>query len=203
MSEPKPPNTKIELRPGESVWEAMTRELASNPDSPSSLNIMSAVNKAIKPRAQAVDQVVDAMAAQLQHDGQSQRAAVQAAIGHWERACGAPMEPDIRAGLQKTAVERATQARRKPPKIGNILTSVPTVTDTGYRLGIHLQGLEGTWHRLWAIMCLAVEFDGDVAVDEGVMAVRAQFEELLGRKLLSAEWEALTAHVKARFESDG
>ena len=27
-----PPKTKLERRPGESVWETMARELASNPD---------------------------------------------------------------------------------------------------------------------------------------------------------------------------
>ena len=85
MSDRDPPKTKLEQRPGESVWETMARELASNPDSPASLNIMSAVGRAMKPRTQAVDQVVAALEEQLREDGEAQRAALQAAIQYWER----------------------------------------------------------------------------------------------------------------------
>lgn len=201
MTDPKPPKTKLELRPDESVWEAMARELAGNPDSPASLHIMSTVNQALRPRAQAVEQVVQSMMDQLQEDGEPQRAAVLAAIRCWERECGVPMDPDMVESLQKTARDRQLQSLRQPPKIDSIVSDLPEVRDTGYRLGIHLTGMEGTWHRLWAIMCVTVEFDGDVDSDDGVASVRAQFEQLLGRKLMPAEWGALVAHVRQRFEA--
>lgn len=64
MADRDPPKKKLEQRPGENVWEAMARELTSNPDSPAPLHIMSAVGKAVKPRNEAVEQVVAALEAQ-------------------------------------------------------------------------------------------------------------------------------------------
>ena len=187
MSDRDPPKTKLVQRPGESVWETMARELASNPDSPASLNIMSAVGRAMKPRTQAVDQVVAALEEQLREDGEAQRAALQAAIQYWERECGAR--------------ERIERKRRQPPDMESILSSRPATTDAGYLLGIHLEGLEGTWHRLWGIISLVFGFGDDVETDEGVAAVRAQFEELLGRTMTPPEWDALVAHAKNHHET--
>jgi hypothetical protein len=201
MTDRDPPKTKLEPRPGESVWETMARELASNPDSPASLNIMSAVGQAMKPRTQAVDQVVAALEEQLREDDEPQRAALQAAIQHWERECGTPMDTSLLGDFQKTARERIERKRRQPPAIESILSSRPATTDTGYQLGIHLQGLEGTWHRLWGIICLVFGFGNDVESDEGVLTVRAQFEELLGRAMTSPEWSALVAHAKHHHET--
>ena len=67
--------------------------------------------------------------------------------------------------------------------------------------GIHLEGLEGTWHRLWGIISLVFGFGDDVETDEGVAAVRAQFEELLGRTMTPPEWDALVAHAKNHHET--
>jgi hypothetical protein len=162
---------------------------------------MSAVGNAIRPRAEAVEQVVQALVEQQEVDGEQQRAAVQAAIQCWERECGGAMEPSMLDGFQKTACERIERRKRLPPTMDSILSDLPEITDTGYRLGIHLEGLEGTWHRLWAITCLAVEFEGDVERDEGVQTVRVQFEELLGRKLVPTEWGALVERVRQRYAS--
>lgn len=201
MADRDPPKTKLEQRPGESVWTAMARELASNPDSPVSLNIMSAVGQATRPRSQAVDQVVSALEAQLLDDGEQQRVAVQAAIQHWERDCGTQMESSLLEDLAKTARERVERRRRQPPAMESILASQPSTTDTGYQLGIHLEGLEGTWHRLWGMICLVFGFGSDVEGDEGVAAVRAQFEQLLGREMSLQEWAALVAHAKNHHET--
>ncbi|MDP3520637.1 MAG: hypothetical protein Q8S02_08445 [Hydrogenophaga sp.] len=201
MTDRDPPKTKLEQHPGESVWEAMARELASNPDSPASLNIMSAVGKAARPRTEAVEQVVAALEAQLHEDGEQQRAAVQAAIRHWERECGTQMGDALLQDLQKTARERIERRRRQPPKMESILSARPATTDTGYQLGIHLEGLEGTWHRLWGIICLVFGFGDQVESDEGVLTVRAQFEALLGRTMTPAEWSALMAHAKNHHET--
>lgn len=201
MTDRDPPKTKLEQRPDESVWEAMARELASNPDSPASLNIMSAVGRAMKPRTQAVDQVVAALEEQLREDGEAQRAALQAAIQYWERECGAQMDTSLLGDFQKSARERIERKRRQPPDMESILSSRPATTDAGYLLGIHLEGLEGTWHRLWGIISLVFGFGDDVETDEGVAAVRAQFEELLGRTMTPPEWDALVAHAKNHHET--
>jgi hypothetical protein len=144
---------------------------------------------------------VAALEAQLQEDGAQQSAAVRAAIQHWERESGAPMDNALLADLQKTARERIEKRRRQPPTMESILSEQPKTTDTGYRLGIHLEGLEGTWHRLWGIISLAFGFGNDIEVDEGVGTVRAQFEKLLGREMSPTEWNALVAHAKNHHET--
>ena len=201
MADRDPPKTKLEQRPGEDIWTAMARELASNADSPASLKIMSAVNQAMAPRAQAADQVVLALEAQLLEDGEQQRAAVQAAIQCWERECGVQMESSVLEDLTKSARSRIERSRRQPPSMDSILTSRPQTTDTGYRLGVHLEGLEGTWHRLWGMICLVFGFDDDIATDTGVATVRAQFEKLLGRSMSPQEWDALVAHAENHHET--
>lgn len=201
MNDRDPPKTKLKRLPGESIWDAMARELASNPDSPASLNIMSAVSQAMKPQTQAVDQVVAALEAQLHEDGEPQRAALQAAIQYWERQCRMTMDGATLEDLQKTARERIERRRRQPPAMTSILTSQPATTDTGYQLGIHLEGLQGTWHRLWGIISLSFGFGNDVEANEGIATVRAQFEQLLGRSMSPAEWSALVAHAQNHYET--
>lgn len=87
--------------------------------------------------------------------------------------------------------------RKGSPDMNGILASRPAITDTGYRLGIHLEGVEGTWHRLWAIIALTCGLGDDVDQDDGVATVRAQFEQVLGREMTQSEWAALVAHARA------
>lgn len=61
-------------------------------------------------------------------------------------------------------------------------TSRPATTDTGYQLGIHLESLKGTWHRPWGIIRLVSGFGHDIATEEGVITVRAQFDVHLGAR---------------------
>lgn len=201
MTERSKPSTKLQALPGESLWTAMARELVSNPDSVPSLNILSAVNSSMKPRMQAVNQVVTALEDQLREDGHVQRAALQAAIQYWECECGTTMDDALLDGFKRSAHERMQSKRRQPPQMDTILSSRPETTDTGYQLGIHLEGLEGTWHRLWAIICLAFGFGDDIEADGGVAEVRAQFEEALGRPMSPNEWSALVAHAKNHHET--
>jgi len=196
MTDRKPPSTKLEIGPGEDIWDAMARELSRNPDSPASLRIQSAINRAVAPRTRAVEQLVDALEQQLLADGEPQRAAVQAAIAHWEQECGAEMEPSILEDLRVQAAERIEKRRRQPPPMHSILQDVPVATDTGYALGVHLEGLQGTWHRLWAIACLSYTFGDSPQTDAGVTTVRTQFERRLGRPITPAEWDALLEHAK-------
>jgi hypothetical protein len=60
MSQPSTENGDSEDR--ESVWERAARELSSNPDSPSSLTVMAAVNSALRPQQPANEQLVEAVA---------------------------------------------------------------------------------------------------------------------------------------------
>jgi hypothetical protein len=195
MSSSKPPKKKLQLRPGESPWDAAARELAKNPDSPASLHIMSAMSKAMAPRQRAIDQVVDALEAQIQNAGEQQAASVSAAIQNWEREFVEPMTADRRADLEKEARSRIANRRRRPPSMETVLASPPPTTDTGYHLGVHLEGIQGTWHRLWAMIAMVHSFGNDIHIDESVKLVRKQFEDLLGRPMSEQEWQGLVAHA--------
>jgi hypothetical protein len=196
MESNDPPKKPLQMKPGESSWAAMARTLSANPDSPDSLRIMSAISQAVASRQRAVDQVVEALQAQIHHAGELENAAVAAAVQHWEREFGEPMPADVLADLARDANERIERERRRPPSMESILEGGrPSGTDTGYALGVHLEGLDGTWHRLWGIVALAHSFGNDLAADEGVAKVREQFQGLLGRAMSTAEWNALVAHA--------
>ena len=198
-----PPPTKITLQPGESPFLAAAREVARNPDSPASLKIMSAISQSMAPRQAAVNQVLQAMEEQLREDGPSQRAAVDAAIGAWERICGTVMDNNLQQQLREDAASRARQRRRQPPAIDTILTVLPNApTDTGYDLGVHMDGIKGTWHRLWGIICLSYSFGNLPDQDDAVSEVRNQFERILGRGLSPQEWQALADHARRHYEAE-
>jgi hypothetical protein len=196
MTKRSAPKTRLHVPEGTSVWEALAREVAQHPDSVVSLHAMSAVGNALRPRTQATEALTHALQAQLQEDGPMQQAAVQAAIVHYERTCGAPMDPQLLLDLRALAAQNLAIERRKPPAIDTILEQRPATTDTGYRMGIHLEGIEGTWHRLWAMLVLVISIGQDVDTDEGAHTVRAQLERLLGRSMTSKEWAALVARAQ-------
>ncbi len=201
MTDKNPPKTKLELHPSEDIWTAVARELARNPDSPTSLKFMSAMKQAMAPRTQAVEQVVDALEARILLDGEQTRAAVQAAIQHWEKECGEQMESSVLEDLKKSARKRIEHNQRQPPALESILANSPETPDAGYRLGLHLEGIQGTWHRLWGLICLVFSFDADPGKDDGVATIRSQFEGLLGRTMSVQEWDALVAHAKNHYET--
>lgn len=198
MSRPRPPPSRPPP-PGESPWAAAARELASNPESPQSLRIRSAFNAALAPREKAIQQLVDALEVQLESatPNPAQEAAVTAAIAHWQKACGAQMEPALLEDLRALAARQAMQKRNSPPPMNAILSTMPAATDVGYQLGIHLQGLGGTWHRLWGILSIACQLGDDPDVDAGCQEVRQQFEQVLGRQIQQQEWSALLDSARA------
>lgn len=181
---------------------AAIRELASNPDSPASLRIMSEVSRAVAPFERARNQVVEAFEAQLANDGEHERTALCVAVGHWEAVCKGTLSNRDLEEMREEARDRQVRRRRMPPRMESILAARPSTTDTGYTLGVHLHGLEGTWHRLWAIISLAHSFGSNIQVDPGVTAVRDQFEGILGRALIPAEWDALVSHAVKHAESE-
>ena len=86
--------------------------------------------------------------------------------------------------------------RSGPPHIESIIRDAAGRTDTGYMLRIHMHGLLGIWHRLWAIIVTATRLGGE-DLHQGVSEVRAQFEQQLGRAMTEDEWAQLETHAKA------
>lgn len=183
----------------ESAWIAAARELASNPDSPQSLKVLSAVNSALAPTQNAIRQVVDALECQLeaQNPSQAQNAAVSAAIAYWEKVCGVPMDSSLLGDLRTEARKQAESRRNRPPQMSTLLTPPPTRSDVGYGLGLHLEGIEGTWHRLWALLSLTFQFGDTPKGNLDCEGLRRQFEQALGRELQPSEWDALVDHARA------
>lgn len=198
---PKP--SKFKVKPGENVWEALAREVATNPDSPTSLRLQSQVNRVMGPRTRAGDQLIEALADLVDHPEEAGApAAVQAAISHWEKICGAKLDPELLKQFRQDAEALAARRRRQPPSLEFVVQGTQGRSDVGYELGLDLEGLRGTWHRLWAIIAMAFSFGDDPALVEGVAAVRGQFEQQLGRPLAPAEWEQLTAHARRHAETN-
>lgn len=86
--------------------------------------------------------------------------------------------------------------RSGPPQIETIVNDAVGRTDVGYTLRVHMHGLRGIWHRLWAIIVTA-DMLGDEGMQTGVAEVRAQLERQLGRAMTADEWAKLEAHAKA------
>lgn len=83
---------------------------------------------------------------------------------------------------------------QQPPPIESILPDVAGRTDIGYDKGLHLVGLRGTWHRLWAMMVLQEQMGG---AEDGITEVRSQLEQILGRALSEEELQQLANHAQA------
>ncbi|MFN9470914.1 hypothetical protein [Acidovorax sp.] len=160
---------------------------------------MSAINSAFASRQKAVQQLVDALGAQLESKAASKAldAAVAAAIVHWEKVCEGPMEPSLLEDLRAEALKQIERRRNRPPQMHTILNPVPTMTDVGYGLGLYLDGVEGTWHRLWAILSLTFQFGENPEGNTDCEGLRLQFEQILGRRMQLAEWIALVDHARA------
>lgn len=177
-------------------WGALARELAANPDSPTSLKIMSAIGQALRPSRQAAEQLVHAYLVQLESPGDKADAAALAAEKHWEAACHAELDDALRQHLRDEAARSLARRRRMPPAVELVVAGLEGRTDTGYALGLHLEGLKGTWHRLWAAIALGHALGDSPEQHDCVAAVRGQFEELLGRPLSPTEWDTLATHAK-------
>jgi hypothetical protein len=184
-----------------SPWESMARELASNPDSPASLHIMSAVNSALRPRQQAVDQLVNALAAQVEHSDVGTDAAVSAATKHWETACQVTASAEALQPLRNEAAELVKRRLRHPPALESILPDVRVRLDAGYELGVSLEGLRGTWHRLWAAISLSKTWGDDVGDPSFIGVILNQFELALGRAMTASEWSQLVEHATRHAEN--
>jgi hypothetical protein len=61
-------------------------------------------------------------------------------------------------------------------------------------LGGDVDGLYGLWHRLWAALSMA-QLWGSPEFEDLPVALRAQFESLLGRAMTDEEYAMLAAHA--------
>jgi len=194
----RPPPLYSKRLAGESHSHAALRTLAENPNSPASLRLISAMQKALAPYSAANDDVMQALAAQLERDGPDERADVEAAIQQWELVCDGPMCAVTRHGFESDARGLRTERRGLPPEMASILISVPEITDTGYELGVHFDGLKGTWHSLWKLVLLNASSPNLTWTAGGLNVVRKRFEANLGRPLEAVEWSRLEALAKTR-----
>jgi hypothetical protein len=67
-------------------------------------------------------------------------------------------------------------------------------------MGIHMQGLRGSWHRLWASIAMGPMLGTGPAQLACITDVRHQFESQFGRPLTVEEWQALERHALAHGE---
>lgn len=91
--------------------------------------------------------------------------------------------------------------RKGPPPIESILPDAMGRTDTGYVLGVHMVGLHGAWHRLWAMLVLEADLGDEAAA--GIRTVRGQLDFALGRAITDEEMAKLDAHAKAHANEGG
>src|SRR5205814_377821 len=128
----KPPHDGPAPEPDDDALLRAARELASKPDSPTSLRILSAVNAAMRPRSAAVEQLVQALAEQLERPGAEADAAVAAAAKHWLTVCQAPMTDELLQEWRREAAQMLDRRRRQPPPIQSIVEGVSGRSDVGY-----------------------------------------------------------------------
>jgi len=64
----------------------------------------------------------------------------------------------------------------------------------GYAEGLHLHGIRGTWHRLWALMVLDAQLGG--GSQDAIDTVLEQLAQALGRELTPVEIAALRADAQ-------
>ena len=144
---------------------------------------------------------MEAIANQIERPGEKADASVAAATAVWERVCGGTLDLSTLALFRADAQAVLNRRESAPPPLESIVAGVADRTDAGYALGVHLEGIRGLWHRLWAMIALSKLGGGTGVEDEGVVTMRAQFESGLGRALTLAEWDALVAHAARRAAS--
>ncbi|TWO71475.1 hypothetical protein FN976_11205 [Caenimonas sedimenti] len=192
-------NAKGEELPDESSpFMAAARELARNPDSPASLRIMSEMKRVLAPSQRVVEELVQALCESIENPGLTTNAQVAAAKARWEQVTGAQLDAGLMRKFEEDAHTELEDRMRRPPPLEQVLEQFDPAArtpDCGYKLGADLEGLQGTWHRLWALLRLQASSKMDMT--DGIEMVRAQFETLLGRGLQDVELARLTRHAAA------
>lgn len=195
MNEDRPPPEGPEPPPA-NRWDLAARVLAADPDSAEGLQLQSAFSRAVQPRVDAVQQLVEALALQVETPGVQAEAAVAAAIAHWEAATQSTLDESRLRSFGEDAARLVESRSARPPALESIVGHVDK-TDVGYEMAIHMQGLHGTWHRLWASVAMGPILGSGPEQLACIAEVRGQFESLLGRAMTKDEWDALERHALA------
>lgn len=181
---------------GANPWAALAREVAERPEGVVGLHVMSAINAALKPRQEAVSELVITIAnVQASPDDVAAKIALGTAKRHWESTCQCTLTDSLLEEFTSEAAALRERRKTMPPTIESILACISGLTDYGYRLGGDLQGVLGTWHRLWASISTERLFDLNDEDRPLSVELRKQFEEKLGREMSGDEWAKLVAHA--------
>ncbi|MES2941230.1 MAG: hypothetical protein V4772_00015 [Pseudomonadota bacterium] len=192
----KPPPTKVQVSNGTSPWAALAREVAERPEGVVGLHIRSLVNANLKPKTDAVNALVEALATlQAKPDDDTAKKALDTAKCHWEEVCQTPLDDGLLADFAKDAAALTDRRKTMPPAIESIVADTSSLTDYGYKLGVDLSGVFGIWHRLWASISTERLFNLNEDNPPLSLELRKQFEEKLGREMSGDEWAKLVAQA--------
>lgn len=193
---PKAPPTKAEVLPGEDIWTALARELLARPEGPVALGVISQINQATRPRQQAYSRLVEAYAKHIKDPGSAGVSAeIELAKTSWSEACNEDLSSPIVEMVERDAADLVEQRKTRPPELSAVLLDgADGRRDFGYELGGDLNGLQGTWHRLWALISMDRLF-GHIGTSSAVSELREEFETQLGRSLAPVEWNQLVTHA--------
>ena len=193
---PKAPPTKAEVLPGEDIWTALARELVARPEGPVALGVISQINQATRPRQQAYARLVEAYAKLIEDPKAAGIPAdIELAKESWREACSEDVSAAMVDMVQKEAAALVEQRKTMPPDLSAVLLDgADGRRDFGYELGGDLSGLQGTWHRLWALISLD-RYLGHGDSSKATSEVRNEFETQLGRALAPVEWDQLVKHA--------
>lgn len=184
--------------PSEDPLAALIAAFLKQPESPAGLRLQSMINRGLRPLAEARLQVLDALVAQI--NGAVPHPAAQAAVDAAHQHLAGVLR--LRQLSSESISELATQARaiakrRGPPTLESLVPQAAGRSDVGYAEGLHLVGIRGAWHRLWAMMVMRAQFgDGD-GVAAAELEVREQLERALGFRLEDEQLAKLRENARA------
>lgn len=170
--------------------------LETKPNSPEALRALSEINKALFPLQRTCDNLVLALA-----DLHSNPAdpAVQAKVAAAKLIYSAviqPLDAVLLADFEAEAIRHVEASRSGPPHIA-LITGIHA-TDFEFELGAGMGGIQGTWHRLWALIVMKLMSSVPLEFEEGINGVLFQLQEAMGRPLTPSELQSLTDHAAAR-----
>lgn len=170
--------------------------LETRPNSPEALRALSEINKALFPLQRTCDNLVLALV-----DLQSNPTdlAVQARVAAAKLIYSAviqPLDAALLANFEAEATRHVEASRSGPPHIA-LITGFQA-TDFEFELGAGMGGVQGTWHRLWALIVMQMMSSVPLEFEDGISEVLSQLQQAMGRPLAARELQILTDHAAAR-----
>ena len=176
--------------------DKLMNDLVAGRETPALLGFQAGMERAMRPAAEAVSRLVEAIAADLRQPTDETRLEVERAKVGYEVVVEQSALV-IWDDLVEQAKTHNLERRKRPPAMSEILDIEAEPSDLGYSLGGTLGGVQGTWHRLWSSISSArfFEFVGAPQDPQHIEEMRAEFEGLFGRALTEAEWHRLVQHA--------